>query len=91
MHKLGMLLYSTVDIALRLLVWLIIARCILSFVRHDPHHPVLGFVYEVTEPVMAPFRRLLPSAGGIDFSPILAILVVELVRSLVLNIIASLL
>jgi len=63
--------------ACQLMIWLIIGRCILSFVRHDPYQPIIRFIYDVTEPVMAPFRRLLPTAGGIDFSPILAVLAIQ--------------
>jgi YggT family protein len=55
-----------VETAFTVLVWLIIGRCILSFIRHDPYHPIIKFIYEVTEPVMSPFRRLLPPAGGLD-------------------------
>jgi YggT family protein len=75
-----------VETALTVLVWLIIGRCILSFIRHDPYHPIIKFIYEVTEPVMSPFRRLLPPAGGLDFSPILAVFAVYLVQSIVIKI-----
>lgn len=77
---------QVVDIAFEVLVWLIIARCILSFVRHNPYQPVIRFIYDSTEPIMAPFRRLLPSAGGIDFSPIIAVLAIEMIRRLVVKI-----
>ena len=49
-------------------------------------HPIIKFIYEVTEPVMSPFRRLLPPAGGLDFSPILAVFAVYLVQSIVIKI-----
>lgn len=74
-----------VNIAFQVLVYLIIARCLLSFVRHNPYQPVIRFIYDVTEPVMAPFRRMIPSAGGLDFSPFIAILAVELVRYVVIQ------
>jgi YggT family protein len=61
----------------QVMIWLIIVRCILSFVRHDPYQPIIRFIYDVTEPVMAPFRRWLPAAGGIDFSPIIAVLFIQ--------------
>ncbi len=77
---------QVVDIAFEVLVWLIIARCILSFVRHNPYQPVIRFIYDVSEPIMAPFRRIIPSAGGIDFSPIIAVLAIEMVRRLVIKI-----
>lgn len=74
-----------VDLIFEVLVWLIIIRCVLSFIKHNPYQPVIRFVYDVTEWVMAPFRRIIPSAGGIDFSPIIAVLAVELVRRIVIR------
>ncbi|MGB4304655.1 MAG: YggT family protein [Syntrophomonadaceae bacterium] len=61
-------------------------RALYTFIRHDPYHPIIKFIYEVTEPVMSPFRRLLPPAGGLDFSPILAVFAVYLVQSIVIKI-----
>ncbi len=78
-------LIGIINIAFRILVYLIIARCILSFVRHDPYQPIIRFIYDVTEPVMKPFRRIIPSAGGVDFSPFIAVLAVEVVRVLVIQ------
>ncbi|MGI6453939.1 MAG: YggT family protein [Syntrophomonadaceae bacterium] len=80
-----------VDVAFELLVWLIIARCILSFVRHNPYQPIIKFVYDITEPIMAPFRRLIPAAGGIDFSPIIVFFVIKLVHRLVVDILITVL
>lgn len=71
--------------ALEVLKWLIVARCLLSFVRHNPYQPVIKFIYDVTEPVMAPFRRLVPAAGGIDFSPILVFFIIQIVQSFVIQ------
>jgi YggT family protein len=78
-------LIGIINIAFRVLVYLIIARCILSFVRHDPYQPIIRFIYDVTEPVMKPFRRIIPSAGGLDFSPFIAVLAVEVIRVLVIQ------
>ena len=65
---------------------MIFARIILSWIPNvDFYHPVVRFLYSVTEPVLQPFRRLLPSMGGIDFSPILVFLVLEFVRNAVLR------
>jgi YggT family protein len=61
----------------QVMIYLIIARAFLSFIRHDPRQPIIRFIYETTEPVMAPFRRFIPAAGGIDFSPILVVLFIQ--------------
>jgi len=71
--------------------WLIIARIVLSFLplfmRIDPYNPVVRFIHESTEPLMAPFRRLIPPIGGIDLSPIILFLVLGFVESLVLQLV----
>lgn len=77
--NLGNILFT----ALEVFKWLVIVRCLLSFIPHNPHQPVIKFIYDVTEPLMAPFRRILPLAGGVDFSPILLFFVIQIVQSLV--------
>ncbi len=72
-----------VNIAFQVLIYLIIGRCILSFIKHDPYNPIIKFIYDVTEPVMAPFRRLLPTGYGIDFSPLLAVFALGILNRLV--------
>lgn len=76
-----------VDFLFQALGWLIIARIVLSWFPMDPRHPVIRFIEGVTEPVLAPFRRLIPPVGGpgmrLDLSPIAALLVVELVGRIV--------
>ncbi len=86
-----MLIYDIVNLAFEVMMWLVVIRCILSFVRHNPYHPIIRFIYDITEPIMAPFRRLLPPAGGIDFSPIIVWMVLMLLRNLVLGILRAIL
>ncbi|WP_258359349.1 YggT family protein [Moorella sulfitireducens] len=77
--------------AFEVLNWLIIARILLSWFPHNPYHPIMRFIYEVTEPVLAPFRRLMPRTSiPIDFSPIIAVLVLQLVERLLISFILRL-
>jgi YggT family protein len=46
---------------------------------------VIGFLRDICEPFLRIFRRLLPSFGGFDFSPILAIITLQIVNSLIVN------
>lgn len=63
------------DLALTAYYWLIIVRALLSWVNPDPWNPIVQFLHRVTEPVLAPLRRLLPTWRiGIDLSPLVAIL-----------------
>jgi YggT family protein len=48
----------------------IIVRIALSWVPHNAQHPAAAFLYKITEPILAPVRRVIPSIGGIDVSPI---------------------
>lgn len=80
-----------VNVVFQILVYLIIARCLLSFVRHNPYQPIIRFIYDVTEPVMSPFRRIIPYIGGIDFSPVIAVVAIDVARRLIIQLLLLLL
>ncbi|HLS91335.1 MAG TPA: YggT family protein, partial [Limnochordia bacterium] len=63
--------------------WVIFARLILSWLRIDVDHPIISFLYRVTEPVLRPARQLIPPAGGLDFSPIIVFIVLRIVGNFV--------
>ncbi len=52
---------------------LIIARVIVSWVASQSRHPLIPLVYQLTEPVLGPFRKLIPPVGGIDLSPLIVL------------------
>jgi YggT family protein len=61
-------------------VWLLLlGRMIAGFVDPRGRHPLTAFVVGTTEPILAPVRRLLPSSGAVDFSPLIVILVLSAV------------
>ena len=63
--------------ALTLYMYIIFARCILSFVNPDPYNSIVRFIHGITEPVMYRVRKAIPMNGiGIDLSPILIILAI---------------
>jgi len=70
-------LAKVIDIALTLYMWVIIFRALISWVNPDPYNQIVIFLYRVTEPVLGPIRRRLPMRNiGIDFSPVIVILVI---------------
>jgi YggT family protein len=71
-----------VDVALQVLVILIFARAIISWFRLSPYNPVVQFLYSVTEPFLAPVRRFMPQGMMIDFSPLIVIIVIAVLRQL---------
>ena len=69
-------LAEVLHIVLYTYMLIVIARAILSWVSPDPYNPIVRFLYNVTEPVLYRIRRLMPfDTGGIDFTPMILILV----------------
>jgi len=76
-------LADLVDFLLLLYIVLVLVRVVISFVGADSYHPVVPLVMQLTEPVMKPFRRVIPNVGGLDFSPMVVLLVLTLARVLI--------
>jgi YggT family protein len=75
-------LARVLDIGLNLYMWIIIAQAVISWVNPDPYNPIVRFLHSVTEPVLYNIRRLIPVYfGGLDFSPIIAILVIIFLKT----------
>ena len=85
-----MALFNIVDMILQLLVWLIIAQAVLSWLvafnvinTSSPFvRSLLTGLDRLTAPLYRPIRRLLPDFGGIDFSPLVLILAIQILRTL---------
>ena len=84
MFAIGNLIYALatiLDYVLIIANWLVIIRALLSWVNPDPYNPIVQFLYKVTEPILAPFRKLLPAYSiGLDISPIFALIFIWFLR-----------
>lgn len=78
-----------ISIVFRVLYLAILARVLVSWVNPNPYHPAVQILYQVTEPILAPIRRYLPPTGMIDFSPLVAIILLEAARLLVLSLLSG--
>lgn len=58
----------------------LLAMIILSWIAPGSSNPAIYLLYQITEPVMAPFRKMLPSMGGMDFSPILVFILINVIQ-----------
>jgi YggT family protein len=66
--------------------WIIVIRALISWVNPDPWNPIVQFLHRVTEPVLAPIRRWLPTyRWGIDLSPLVAILAIHFVQGFLVS------
>jgi YggT family protein len=77
-------LIGLINVLYYLLVILILARLVFSFISGGPYE-LRSLVYRLTEPLLAPVRRLLPPLGGLDFSPLLVLIVAQLLRALLIG------
>ena len=68
---------------INLFFFAILIRVLLSWVSPGTHSPVTAIIWSITEPVMAPVRRLIPPMGGFDFSPILILVGLQALRMLI--------
>ena len=80
-----------VQLLFDLYVIVLLARVLLSWVQVDPRNPIVNLIHQLTEPLLAPIRRLLPQSGSVDFSPMVAFIVVLLAEQIVLTLLRSLL
>lgn len=86
-------IFQTIDLALNLYTWVLIASAIFSWLyafnvinsSNQFVNSVGMFLFNVTEPVLRPIRRVLPNLGGIDISPIILLLIIFFIRSLMWN------
>lgn len=73
-------LVGLLSFVLNIYFWGIIISIVASFLAPFSTHPALVLVRQLTEPVMAPFRRLIPPMGGLDLSPIFVFLALQIIR-----------
>jgi YggT family protein len=72
---------------LSVIQWLVIIAAVISWVNPDPRNPIVQFLYRTTEPILRPFRKILPPhrTGNIDLSPILVILLILFLKVFLSN------
>jgi len=71
---------KVISIGLTIYMYVVIAHAILSWVSPDPYNPIVNFLYRATEPILYRVRALLPDLGGIDLSPLVVLLVIQLLQ-----------
>ncbi len=68
-----------------ILTWAILIRILISWIRIDPYHPIVRILDQITEPVLAPARRIIPPIGGLDFSPVIVIILLNILERILLQ------
>lgn len=70
---------ALLSMVLYLYSFVILARVLMSWIQVDPYSPLARTIFNLTEPVLAPIRNLLPQSAGLDFSPIIAMILLQII------------
>ncbi|MEE4248109.1 MAG: YggT family protein [Kangiellaceae bacterium] len=71
---------AVIGLLVKIYFFALLGMIILSWIAPGTSNPAAYLMYQITEPVMAPFRRMLPAMGGIDFSPILLFILINIIQ-----------
>jgi len=72
-----------------LLYWLLFARIIISWLPVDPYHAVVQFLTQVTDPILAPFKKLPLQIGLLDLTPLVAFIAIQFVNTVLVRILLN--
>ena len=82
------ILINTINLIVNLIFWLILINWILQFFL-SPYHPVRELLNKLVNPMLDPIRRVLPPTGMLDFSPLVLLILVQLLGRLLISLIIS--
>jgi len=77
--------YKFIEILFDILTLAIFLRVILSWFNINPYNRFMTLLDQITEPVLGPLRRIIPPMGGLDFTPIIALFLLQIVERLLLS------
>ena len=79
-----------VSLVFSIVYFVLVIRIILSWVNPDPYNEIVQMIYRISDPILAPFRRLPLQMGGMDLSPIVAFIVLSVLRNFIVNVLYQL-
>ncbi len=82
-------LYTFIDLLFYALNLAILVRVIVSWLNVSPYNPLISFIYQITDPIILPLRRIIPPLGMIDITPIIAILLLSIIRQILLTLLMA--
>ncbi|HRN68796.1 MAG TPA: YggT family protein [Promineifilum sp.] len=86
-----MILVDIINLVFGAFYVLLLAQIVLSWVRPDPWHPTWGpiirFINGVIDPILNPIRRVMPPLGGLDFSPMIVLILARVLQGFLINLV----
>jgi YggT family protein len=78
-----------VSLLFNALTFALIARALISWFPIRPDHPIVRILYDITEPILAPLRRVIPMIGMIDITPLVALLLLQVIERFLIEMLRS--
>ncbi len=82
-------LIQFINLLFQVLIFAIVGRALLSWFNLRPDHPLVRILFDLTEPILNPLRRVIPTIGMLDITPIAAIILLEFTRGILLGLVAQ--
>jgi YggT family protein len=82
-------LINLVNLIVGLITVILILNALISFAPLEPWHPVRRFLNQLAEPLLRPFRNILPPMGMLDLSPMVALIAIQILGQLLILLIRS--
>lgn len=73
---------SLANLVITVLTYAIIIQAVLSWIQPDPRNPIVQLLRKITDPILGPLDRMIPSFGGLNISPLIAIILLQVVQNL---------
>ncbi len=80
-----MYLVTFISLLFDVLFWAVLGRSLISWVDPQARWPITRFLFDVTEPVLAPIRRILPQTGFLDLSAFVVLVLIQILKPIVLG------
>jgi YggT family protein len=74
---------NVLDLVVKIYFWSVIAVVVVSWIAPGSSHPAIQLVAQITEPIMRPVRNIIPSMGGLDLSPIVVFLILQVITVMI--------
>jgi len=84
-----LVIIRVINLLVTVITWLVIVKVILSYFM-SPYHPIRESIDRIVEPLLEPIRRILPQTGMIDFSPLVLIILLQVLEVVLRNLLLSL-
>ncbi len=81
----GLFLVSFVEILFQILIFAILIRALISWFPIAPSHPLVRLLDDITEPILAPLRRVVPRLGMMDITPIVAMIALQILEQILVS------